>query len=253
MKLIVGILGLLWKLYIAVIFTVTSLLFYPIIRPQLGSKKGQFRAFKVFVLWSWTVRVLCFYHVQKVKVSPLPDGPYVILANHISYLDIFLMYSILPGHPFLFMGKSEILKYPIVGAYFRRMNIPVFRGNRIKAAKSLIKASKEVKNGWSIMIFPEGGIPDDNQPQMIPFKQGAFQLAKNLNVPIVPVTFTNNHKLFSDPTMILGRAHPGVSRVYIHPFVSREKVSELTSVELSDLCFHIIGEPLRKEYPNLNQ
>lgn len=253
MKLLTGIPGIIWKLYIAVIFTVTALLFYPVIRPQLGSASGQRRAFRVFVIWSWTFRILCLYAVRRVKQSPLPEGPYLIIANHASYLDIFLMYSILPKEAFLFLGKGELLKYPLIRAYFKRMNIPVFRDNRMKAAKSLIRASREVKNGWSIMIFPEGGIPDEGCPKMIPFKQGAFQLAKNLKVPIVPVTFTNNYKLFSDPTDILGRAHPGISRVYIHEHISAEVIESMTQNELRDHCFNIINEPILQEHPHLKQ
>lgn len=251
MKVLMGVLGLLWKLYIAVVFAVTALFFYPIIRPQLGSEKGQKRAFRVFVVWSWVVRFFCFYGVRKVQNHPLPKAPYIILANHASYLDIFLMYSILPQNPFLFLGKGELLKYPIIKAYFKRMNIPVFRGNRVKAAKSLIRASQEVKNGWSIMIFPEGGIPDGQAPKMMGFKQGAFQLAKSLNVPIVPVTFTNNHQLFSDPTDILGPARPGISRVYIHPSITAEAVDEMDINSLRKHCFDIINGPIQAEYPHL--
>ena len=251
MKVLIGILGLLWKLYIAIVFTVTALFFYPIIRPQLGSEKGQKRAFRVFVIWSWTVRILCFYRVRKVQNNPLPKAPYIILANHASYLDIFLMYSVLPQNPFLFLGKGELLKYPIIKAYFKRMNIPVFRGNRVKAAKSLIRASREVKNGWSIMIFPEGGIPDDQAPKMIMFKQGAFQLAKSLNIPIVPVTFTNNYQLFSDPTNIFGPARPGISRVYIHRSISVETIDKMDVNDLRQHCFEVINAPILAEHPHL--
>lgn len=204
----------------------------------------------MFVVWSWTFRIFCFYHVKRVKNEALPEGPFIIVANHISYLDIFLMYSILPKNAFLFLGKSEILKYPIIGTYFRRLNIPVFRDSRVKAAKSLIQAGREVKKGWSLIIFPEGGIPDKN-PKMDRFKGGAFQLAKGAKVPIVPMTFTNNHRLFSDPTFILGPAHPGISKVYIHSFLSVEEIDGMTQKELRDVCYKTINQPLLDEYPEL--
>jgi 1-acyl-sn-glycerol-3-phosphate acyltransferase len=253
MKVLVGIPGLIWKLYIAVIFTATAIILYPVIRPQLGTDKGRKRAFKVFVFWSWCFRFLCLYWVKKVKNNPLPERPYIILANHASYLDIFLMYSVLPQSPFLFLGKSELLSYPLIKAYFKKMNIPVFRGNRVKAARSLIRASKEAKNGWSIMIFPEGGIPDGQAPKMIRFKDGAFQLAKSLKLPIVPITFTNNYKLFSDPTEILGPARPGLSKVYIHESIPVERITAMEIKELRQYCFDIINEPIVKEHPHLKQ
>jgi 1-acyl-sn-glycerol-3-phosphate acyltransferase len=243
-KTILGIFGLIWKLYIAAVFVISAVFLYPVIATMLGNPNNKKMAFKMFVFWSWMFRFLCFYGVKKVKDSKLPEGPYLIVANHTSYLDIFLMYSFLSNEPFLFLGKSEILAYPLIKTYFKKMNIPVFRDNTRKAAKSLIQASREVKSGWSIMIFPEGGIPDDDNPKMIEFKQGAFRLAKSLKIPIVPISFTNNHKLFSDPTNILGPARPGISHVHIHEFITREEIELLSQEELSQKCFDIVNAPI---------
>ena len=69
------------------------------------------------------MRIFCFYIVRNVQSAELPDGPYIIVANHTSYLDIFFMYSMLPKHPFVFLGKSEILTYPIIRTYFKNLNI----------------------------------------------------------------------------------------------------------------------------------
>jgi len=197
------------------------------------------------------MRIFCFYRVKKVIDSPIPEGPYIIVANHSSYLDIFFMYSILPKHPFLFLGKGEILSYPIIRTYFKGLNIPVYRKDRSKAATSFILAKKAVKEGWSLVIFPEGGIPDEGSPAMIPFKKGAFKLAKALDVPIIPVTFTNHYKLFSDPTNILGPARPGISKVFIHETITAQAITEMTELELLRVCFDKINEALVKENPGL--
>ena len=252
MRKVSGIFSLIWKLYTGIVFTTTAILLYPIILPFLYSLKGRKRAFRIFVFWSWLFRILCFYHVRKVTSNPLPKGPYIILANHISYLDIFLMYSILPNEPFLFLGKSELLNYPIIGTYFKRLNIPVFRVNRVKTARALVIAKQEVTNGWSIGIFPEGRIPDNN-PKMIPFKLGAFQLAKELELPIIPMTYVNNHRLFSDPVLTLGTARPGISRVHIHPYISKEEVIKTELSELRSKCFHIVNATLLETYPELRE
>lgn len=178
-----------------------------------------------------------------MKTSSIPNEPYIVIANHSSYLDIFFMTSVIPNNPLLFLGKSELLNYPILGTYFRKLHIPVFRKDKIKSAKSFIQAKKAVKKGWSLMIFPEGGIPNENLPNMVPFKDGAFKLAKTLNVPIVPITFTNNYILFSDPEHFLRRAHPGISKVYIHSFIDKETVALLSEKELMQKCFDVIQEP----------
>ena len=200
-----------------------------------------------FCIWSWSIRLFSLYFVKKVKISPLPKGPFIIISNHSSYLDIFLMHSILPRSPFVFLGKSELLKYPILGSYFKLLHIPVFRDNKMKAAKSFVQAKQMVKKGWSLMIFPEGGIPDDNVPHMAPFKEGAFKLAKNLSIPIIPLTFTNSYKLFSDPSNYFGGARPGIMSVFVHDYVSPELIATLTEEELMKKCFDIINEPLLQD------
>lgn len=161
------------------------------------------------------------------------------------------MYSILPKHHFVFLGKSEILSYPILRTYFKNLNIPVYRNDSKKAGQAFLAAQKAMEIGYSLVIFPEGTIPDENLPKMIPFKNGAFKLAKSLNIPILPLTFANNYKLFSDPTILFGPARPGISIVHIHPLISKEEIQSLKADELRDKCFDIISAPLRKSHPEL--
>lgn len=123
------------------------------------------------------------------------------------------------------------------------MNIPVYRNNPAKAARSFVRASQEAKKGWSLMIFPEGGIPEES-PKVEPFKDGAFKLSKHLKIPIVPITFKNNYQLFSDPTQILGPAHPGISRVVIHENISVEMIETMSSKELNQFCYNVISSEM---------
>ena len=242
---------MLWKTYFGICFLISLFIFYPIIFPFLFSEKGKKKAFKLFVAWSWCVRIFGFYPVKKMVNNPLPEGPYIIVANHASYLDIFLLPSILPTHPFLFLGKSEILKYPLIKTYFKRLNIPVYRGKRVRAAKSLIIASKALKKDWSLVIFAEGEIPKGiTHPKMVPFMDGAFQLAKNAKVPIVPVTFLNNYKRFSDPEEMDGPAGPGICKVYIHPFISVEEIASLDKEKLNQKCFDVVNGPILEKFPD---
>lgn len=243
MKILRGIIGLLFKLYIAVVFFITLLIFYIPINLFKRKEETKKSCFRLFVWWSWAFRFLCFIHVRFLKKSTVPKGPYIIVSNHASYLDIFLMYSILPQHEFLFLGKSEILNYPLMKSFFINLNIPVFRGTR-KAAQSFVEARNAIKKGWSLVIFPEGGIPDEGNPKMIEFKDGAFKLAKSLKVPIVPITFKNNHRLFSDPTHILGSARPGISKVFVHETIDVQEIESLSETELSQQVFTLIESSL---------
>ena len=244
MKYFRAIFSNLWKVYVGAVFFTTGLFFYPFISTLLLKESWHKKTHIFFVTWSWSIRFFCFYPVYKVKSSPIPEGPYIVIANHSSYLDIYLMSSIIPNSHLLFLGKSELLNYPFLRTYFKKLHIPVFRNDKMKSAKSFVQAKNAVKKGWSLMIFPEGGIPDENLPAMIPFKEGAFKLAKNLKIPIVPITFINNYKLLTDPGNVYGSASPGISKIYIHEHISAEKVESLSQDELMDLCFSIINEPL---------
>lgn len=144
------------------------------------------------------------------------------------------------------MGKSEILSYPLMKTFFKKLNIPVHRNDRMKAAKSFIQAKNAIKEGWSIVIFPEGGIPDHDLPQMVEFKSGAFKLSKSSNIPIVPITFLDHYHMFSDPDQVLGYAHPGISRIYMHDVISVEQQKGMSEAELSDYVFNTLAAPLRE-------
>lgn len=244
----------LWKLYVGVIFSVLAVLTYPVLFLLLLSEKGKRKAFAIFTAWSWLMRVCCLYFVRvRGNRKSLPTEPVVIISNHSSYLDIFLMYSILPHHPFLFLGKAEILKYPLIKTYFKRLNIPVFRNDKVRAGRSFIQSLQAVRNGWSLVIFPEGGIADEALPALQEFKDGAFVLAKKTGVPVLPLTFLDNYHLFSDPGNWTGQAHPGLSRVVIHDIIPAEKVASMTAEELKQTCFDTINSSLLEHYPHLRK
>jgi len=246
MKLLLGILTFTYKLYVGCVFVVTLLFFYPFLWMTLSRKRWRKYSFPINVMWSYAVRILTFVHVWKMNKITIPKGPYLIIANHTSFFDIFLMYSLLPNHRFLFLGKAEILSYPLIKTFFKRLNIPVYRTDRLKAAKSIIDAQHAVQAGWSIVLFPEGGYQDENLPQLMAFKAGAFKLAKREKVPIVALTFLDNYHIFSDPFLFLGPAHPGISRVVFHPVITVEMIEQLSENELKEMCYELIASPLRE-------
>lgn len=245
MKKLFGIFYFVYKIYLILLFTATAIIFFPILLFTTTKEKYHQTAFKTFAFWSSCFRILALWKFKIKKLShKLPKGPFIIVANHSSYADIFLIPSLLKHHPHVFLGKSEILSYPIIKHYFKNYNVPVFRDNKIKAAKSLILARKKLNTGWSLIIFPEGGIPDHERPKMLPFKDGAFRLAKETNTPILPITFVTNYKLFTDPTDLLGSCRPGFSKIVFHPLIEKEEIKEKSASELRDKVFHLIDEEL---------
>jgi 1-acyl-sn-glycerol-3-phosphate acyltransferase len=174
-------------------------------------------------------------------------GPYVICANHASYLDIISFYWILPKTRFLFMGKSELLKWPVINIFFRKIDIAVNREKRHSAMRSIMRAKREIQNGWSIVIYPEGGIPL-TAPKMGQFKNGAFKMAIDLGVPILPITCLDNWRLFGTDPMLSARAHPGISNVIIHEPISTEGLEKKDLVSLRNQTFDVINKPLMEKH-----
>lgn len=94
------------------------------------------------------------------------------------------MYNVIPEY-FLFMGKYELLRWPLFNMFFKDMNIAVNRGSHVEAAKAFRRAANALDRGTSLALFPEGTIPVFT-PRLKPFKDGAFKLAIEKQVPIVP-------------------------------------------------------------------
>lgn len=180
-------------------------------------------------------------------LTPLnSNNNYIICANHKSYLDILLMYQII-DNDFAFLGKSEVLKYPVLRIFFKRgIDIPVYRGNRIKAAKCLDLAKSEINNGRSVVIFPEGGW-DNTETEMRKFKNGAFKLAIDTGCAILPVTFKNNYDIFTDLSDITGNSKPGLAKVVVHEPIETKNLSTKDLVSLKSKIFNTIQQELISE------
>jgi 1-acyl-sn-glycerol-3-phosphate acyltransferase len=137
----------------------------------------------------------------------------MFVANHTSMADIMLMLSI-TKNPFVFVGKKELAKIPLFGFFYKRTCILVDRSNSKSRMQVFERAQKRLNQGLSICIFPEGGVPDESIV-LDSFKDGAFRLAVEHEIPIVPMTFYDNKRLFSY-TFLSGS--PGLMRVKVHRF-----------------------------------
>lgn len=119
---------------------------------------------------------------------------YVFLANHQGYLDIFLVYAYL-GHNFKWMMKEYLRKIPFVGFACQRSK-QIFVGEGLASIhKTVVEAQQTLRNGMSMVIFPEGTRTHDGT--LSPFKKGAFTLASEIGLPIVPITINGSFRAFS--------------------------------------------------------
>lgn len=137
---------------------------------------------------------------------------YVVVANHQSHFDILAIYGWL-GIDFRWVMKIELRKVPVLGLACEKLgHVYIDRSNHRRAQESIDAAKQQLQNGTSIFFFPEGTRSLDGR--LLPFKKGAFKLAKELGLPILPVTITGSHDILPAKTLNL---FPGNMDIIIHP------------------------------------
>lgn len=137
---------------------------------------------------------------------------YVVVANHLSHLDIFALYGWL-GIDFRWVVKMELRKVPVLGVAGEKMgHVYIDRSNTNRALQSINAAAEKIRNGTSILFFPEGTRSMSGELQ--DFKKGAFRMAADLNLPILPISIIGTHEILPPKTRDL---FPGKARIVIHP------------------------------------
>lgn len=166
-------------------------------------------------LWAKPILYGMFLFPKYVKQSKIDAKNYILIANHTSMMDIMLMFYV-SKQPFVFVGKKELSKLPIFGYFYKRAAILVDRSSA-ESRKSVYKeAKKRLEKGLSICIFPEGGVPDDTSVVLADFKDGAFGLAIEHQIPLLPVLFLDCKKRF--PYRFLG-GKMGEMRILVYPLI----------------------------------
>jgi 1-acyl-sn-glycerol-3-phosphate acyltransferase len=248
------VLGKIWKTLFLLHFTASLLVLYPAFRYFLGKEKRYKKGYSLMRGWAKYLAFTAGIKVSVSKEQDLPAPPYIICPNHTSYLDIVLAYCIFPDM-FIFMGKKELMKVPVFNVFFKKMNILVDRNSASGSSKAFLEATKRISKGNSIAIFPEGSI-SKRAPKMLKFKSGAFKLAADNKIPIVPVTFLTNWKILGDGAYWKAPASPGIAYIHIHAPIMvespKEEHIEKAKAEVFTLIEGKFNEYLKtSEYPNL--
>jgi len=244
MKFLKSVFSVFWKIWFLLYFVVTLIILFPLFFILLSSEKLFPFCFKLMRLWGWILVFGGGFYVHVKQRNKLPRKPYIICANHVSYLDIILCYCIIPDY-FVFMGKQELSKVPLFNIFFKRMNILVNRKSAIGSHKALMQAAEELDKGHCLAIFPEGTISKE-APKLRPFKNGPFRLAIQKQVDIVPVTFISNYKLLQDAPFFKGRCRPGIAGIVIHPAIQTMGMTENDLVSLRERVSNLFEQTLNK-------
>jgi 1-acyl-sn-glycerol-3-phosphate acyltransferase len=234
-----NLLSRLYSIYAVVTFVLSFLLIFPFILICIWIPGWKKYGRKINRYWARGYFICIFLPVKIQKSKKIEKNkPYIFLANHFSYLDIAMM-GFIPGDV-LFVGKASIRKAPLFGYYFKELHIAVDRDRLRSRAETMTRTHQALASGSSVIIFPEGGIFTQNPPEMIPFKNGAFRMAKEKQIPIIPVTLSYNHLILPDDGKFL--FHWRSAKMVLHePLLPEAYDSEKA---LKEKCFQVIQNQL---------
>lgn len=181
-----------WLIAVPILLVVTALTaLATIVGVSLGS--GRIMAYYPARYWSRIVCALLFVRVKvKGRENISKNESYVFVANHQGAFDIWSIYGYL-NHNFKWLMKKELEKIVLVGFACKKAGHVFVDDSSMHGIKKTIEdAEKTIGNGMSVVIFPEGSRTFDGK--MISFKRGAFMLASEFGLPVVPITINGSFK-----------------------------------------------------------
>lgn len=244
MKWIKAFFILLYRMWFYILVAVPIIVLFPLLLVSTLREKFYPFFFKLARLWAKIILYgMGFYPIVKRLQRLQPQKSYMLVANHTSMTDIMLMLAIVKK-PFVFVGKKELAKFPVFGFFYKRTCILVDRKNTKSRQDVFYRAQRRLKQGNSICIFPEGGVPDDLSLVLDSFKDGAFRLAIEHKIPVVPMVFYDNKKRFSYSFF---NCSPGRMRVKVLNFITTEDLEQADKRALREKIRSLILESLEKD------
>lgn len=218
-------------------------LFWPFFK-YFSIKPGRYRNISRFRrYWAIISSGLAGFFYRFEYEQPIDwSKTYIVCPNHTSNLDISAM-CVLVNSNCSFMGKEELKDGLVTGLFFRTVDIPVNRESKMSSFRAFKKASEKLKQGITLIIFPEGGISDDYPPTLHEFKNGPFKLAIDYKIPIIPVSSSNVWKRFWDDGTKYG-ARPGICKFYVHKPIETAELTADDADNLKDRVYGIISRAI---------
>lgn len=235
---------LIWRLWFYILMFVSLLIFFPFL--LIFTIKEEH--YPIFWKFARLISKILIYGMgfridltadEKIDV----DKSYMFCPNHASLLDPFVL-IVLSKRPIVFVGKKELVKIPVFGFFYKRTVIMVDRSSVESRKRVFEMAKKRLQNGVSMAIFPEGLVPEEDVI-LAPFKKGAFSLAIEFEIPIVPQVYYDCKRFFS---WDIFKGRPGVLRVHQFKFIETKGLNVLEDMKvLKNKTFNIIFEALQAD------
>lgn len=215
----VKILNYLWRFWLLILaFVLTIILGLPVYILSFSKKHYKY-AYKFIRIWCYGM----FYGMgMRYELINLTDKKidknrqYVVISNHTSIMDIMLPCILFPNHPLCYVGKKELVRIPIFGTIYKRICVMVDRSSARSRADVYRRCAEKMEEGNSIVIFPEGGVPDDTSIMLDDFKDGAFILSSKHQSPIAVFTFVGLKEMFPFDN---SKGYPGKVKVYFNDII----------------------------------
>ena len=226
MKILKQIAAKIYVAWVLLVFTTFMIILLPLIifPVLLGDKYGGITYFAL-AAWSWIFSKLNFIKYEVVNAKNVDKKQsYIYTSNHTSFLDVPGLCLAVPTQ-FRPLAKKDLLKIPVFGLIAKVATVIVDRSSTESRKKSVKKLKQILKEGISILIFPEGTQNRSNMP-LQPFYDGAFRIAIETDAPIMPIVITNAGKLMPPSTLNI---KPGKIKVIFGEEVS---TTEYTVAEL---------------------
>lgn len=185
----------------------------------------------IMIIWSEVALVVMGIRLEVSGRNHLPRGkPCILVINHESALDIPVAVAA-TRIPVRFMAKKELFRFPFFGWVLKwGGHIPIDRKNRQKAIQAIEKMSgKLIRRNISIIVSPEG--TRSSSGRILPFKKGAFRLARSYKLPLVPVILMGSRYCLPNKTF---RIRSGIVKVVIEKPVYPEHYENLEE------CIHLV-------------
>jgi 1-acyl-sn-glycerol-3-phosphate acyltransferase len=208
----------LYRIWFYILVTIPILVLFPILFVSILKESWYPFFFKLARFWAALILFgMGFYPVIRREEFYDKRKSYMFVSNHTSMLDIMLMLYV-AKNPFVFVGKKELEKIPLFGFFYKRTCIMVDRNSPKSRSDVFNRAQHKFDQGFGVCIFPEGGVPDDETVVLDEFKDGAFRLAIEHQIPIAPMTFHDNKSRLPYNFASIS-AGPGRLRVSVHKII----------------------------------
>lgn len=243
MKLLKMLFWTIWRIWFYIMMGIPIIIMLPFLLVSIIKENWYPYFFIMARIWAKCILYGSgFYYKIEREENIEPNKSYMFVANHTSMTDIMLMLAVV-RNPFVFVGKKELSKIPLFGFFYKRTCILVDRNSSKSRFEVFDRAQKRLNQGLSICIFPEGGVPEDESVLLDEFKDGAFRLAIEHQIPIVPITFADNKKRFSY-TFFSGS--PGLMRAKTHSQIPTKGLELSNKKDLKEKVKIVIYNQLLK-------